>query len=68
MKNTPSFNPPVSTSPPTTAPTSGYLFMYDRSQTRNYKDDHITWVRKKNSHKVREDHVKLRIEGLNRIR
>ncbi|GMI15512.1 hypothetical protein TrVE_jg1652 [Triparma verrucosa] len=67
LKNTSLFSPPISTSPPPSAPNSGALFVYDRSQTRNYKDDQITWVRKKNSHKVREDHVKLRIEGVNRI-
>ncbi|GMI15271.1 hypothetical protein TrLO_g7839 [Triparma laevis f. longispina] len=67
LKNTSLYSPSISTSPPPSAPASGALFVYDRSQTRNYKDDQISWVRKKNSHKVREDHVKLRIDGFNRI-
>ena len=61
------YSPIISPSPPSTSPTSGTVYVYDRSATRNYKDDHISWIKKKNSHKVREDHVKLRIDGINRI-
>lgn len=46
---------------------SGAVYLYDRSTTKNYKDDGHLWIKKRNSHKVREDHVKLRMDGVNRI-
>jgi hypothetical protein len=46
------------------APESGSLFLYDRIATRNYKADGHQWVRKRNSTKVREDHVKLKVKGV----
>jgi len=58
---------PLSTSPPSTPPPSGSLFLYNRSVTRNYKDDGYKWIKKRNSHKVREDHVKLRVGGKFRV-
>ena len=57
----------VENTPPQPPPQSGALLVFDRSTTRNYKDDNHMWVKKKNSHKVREDHVKLRSNGVNRI-
>ncbi|GMI06830.1 hypothetical protein TrRE_jg286, partial [Triparma retinervis] len=57
----------ISTSRPEAPPISGSLFLYDRSATKNYKDDGHLWIKKRNSHKVREDHVKLRMDGVNRI-
>ncbi len=41
--------------------------LYDRSATRNYKSDGHDWIKKRNSHKVREDHVKLRVGGKFRV-
>lgn len=58
---------PLSTAPPSTPPPSGTLLLYDRSMTRNYKDDGHQWIKKRNSHKVREDHVKLRVGGKFRV-
>jgi len=58
---------PISTAPPIGPPPSGTLLLYDRSLTRNYKDDGYVWVKKRNSPKVREDHVKLRVDGQFRI-
>ena len=57
----------LSTSPPTSPPPSGTLLLYNRSVTRNYKDDGYKWIKKRNSHKVREDHVKLRVSGKFRV-
>lgn len=53
----------LSTSPPSSPPPSGTLLLYNRSVTRNYKIDGWKWIKKRNSHKVREDHVKLRVGG-----
>lgn len=50
----------ISTAPPVSPPASGQLLLYNRSVVKNYKADGHQWVRKKNSKKVREDHVKLR--------
>lgn len=58
---------PLSTTPPTNPPPSGTLLLYNRSTTRNYKDDGYKWIKKRNSHKVREDHVKLRVGGKYRV-
>lgn len=57
----------ISTTPPASPPTSGQMFLFNRSVTRNYKDDGHQWIRKKNSNKVREDHVKLRVGGKFRV-
>ena len=57
----------MSTCPPQTPPPSGTLLLYNRSVTRNYKDDGYEWIKKRNSHKVREDHVKLRLGGKCRV-
>lgn len=53
--------------PPETSPPSGTLILYNRSFTRNYKEDHYSWIKKRNSTKVREDHVKLRLGGKYRV-
>ena len=55
------------TDPPDSPPESGELFLYDRSVTRNYKADGHEWIRKRNCSKVREDHVKLRVKGVNLV-
>jgi len=57
----------ITGNPPSSPPQSGSLFLYDRSLTRNYKDDQHTWIKKRNSPKVREDHVKLRVDGKFRV-
>merc|ERR1719253_542681 len=64
MKHTPL---PITRHPPESAPPSGSLILYNRSFTRNYKEDHYSWVKKRNSTKVREDHVKLRLGGKYRV-
>jgi hypothetical protein len=48
-------------------PSSGTVLLFDRSATRNYKTDGHRWVKKRNTTKVREDHVKLRSGGRNRV-
>jgi len=58
---------PISSGPPKRQPPSGTLILYNRVVTRRYKDDGYRWVKKRNSNKVREDHVKLRIDGVNRV-
>jgi hypothetical protein len=57
----------LSTAPPSTPPLSGTLLLFNRSVTRNYKDDGHEWIKKRNSNKVREDHVKLRVGGKFRV-
>lgn len=44
-------------------PPSGTLLLFNRRVTRRYKNDDYNWVKKRNSNKVREDHVKLRLNG-----
>jgi len=58
---------PISNEPPARQPPSGSIFLYDRMITRRYKDDGYRWVKKRNSKKVREDHVKLRLNGVKRV-
>eukprot|EP00591_Stephanopyxis_turris_P011656 CAMPEP_0195508136 /NCGR_PEP_ID=MMETSP0794_2-20130614/1425_1 /TAXON_ID=515487 /ORGANISM="Stephanopyxis turris, Strain CCMP 815" /LENGTH=1245 /DNA_ID=CAMNT_0040635023 /DNA_START=59 /DNA_END=3796 /DNA_ORIENTATION=- len=57
----------LSSKPPNSPPPSGTLLLYDRNLTRNYKDDRYCWKKKRNSTKVREDHVKLRVDGQFRV-
>lgn len=57
----------VSKAPPPYPPPSGTLILYDRETTRHYKDDGYDWIKKRNSQKVREDHVKLRVGGRYRV-
>lgn len=58
---------PITDNPPAISPPSGTILLFDRGVTRTYKSDGYDWVKKKNSQKVREDHVKLRIEGKVRV-
>lgn len=54
--------------PPSSRPTSGDVLLYDRIAVRNYKADGHEWIRKRsNPGKVREDHVKLRFQGVFRV-
>lgn len=57
----------ISKESPQEPPPSGSLILYDRAVTRRYKDDGYRWVKKRNSKKVREDHVKLRIGGVKKV-
>jgi len=57
----------ISNEPPARQPPSGSIFLYDRMITRRYKDDGYRWIKKRNSKKVREDHVKLRLNGIKRV-
>lgn len=57
----------VQENPPSSPPPSGSLILYNRKLTRNYKNDGYNWIRKRNSTKVREDHVKLRLNGKDRV-
>lgn len=65
METTPHLH--VTPNKPLSPPLSGTLLLYNRSSTSDYKDDGHGWVKKRNSKKVREDHVKLRIGGKKRI-
>ena len=53
--------------PPCVRPKSGTVFLFDRNVTTNYKEDGYHWIKKRNSPKVREDHVKLRTNGEYRV-
>jgi len=56
------------TAAPSSPPTSGTVYLYDRVAVRNYKVDGHEYVRKRsNPAKIREDHVKLRYNGIHRI-
>ena len=57
----------ISTAPPSSPPPSGTLLLFNRSVTKNYKDDRHEWMKKRNSNKIREDHVKLRVNGQFRV-
>jgi len=52
---------------PKAQPPSGAVILYDRTVARKYKQDGYRWVKKRNSKNVREDHVKLRINGVERV-
>eukprot|EP00586_Coscinodiscus_wailesii_P010254 CAMPEP_0172495142 /NCGR_PEP_ID=MMETSP1066-20121228/64174_1 /TAXON_ID=671091 /ORGANISM="Coscinodiscus wailesii, Strain CCMP2513" /LENGTH=387 /DNA_ID=CAMNT_0013266629 /DNA_START=59 /DNA_END=1222 /DNA_ORIENTATION=- len=58
---------PILSKPPCVQPKSGTVFLFDRNVTTNYKEDGYYWVKKRNSSKVREDHVKLRTNGEYRV-
>ena len=58
---------PLTFEPPKDPPRSGSLFLYDRSITKDYKQDGHSWIRKQKNNKVREDHVKLRYDGNFRV-
>jgi len=48
-------------------PQSGAVFLYSKSEVENYRVDGHDYVRKKDSLAVRQDTVKLRLEGQERI-
>ena len=57
----------ISTTPLKSPPSNGTLILYDRTIARHYKHDGYAWIKKRNSNKVREDHVKLRYGGDYRV-
>lgn len=44
-------------------PTRGSFYLFDKKDV-NFRADGINWVRKKGENRTREDHVKLRINGV----
>ena len=59
---------PSQIAPPSKPPTSGTVLHYNRFAVRNYKKDGHDWIRKRsNPAKIREDHVKLRYNGVYRV-
>jgi len=58
---------PILKKPPCCRPPSGTVLLFDRNVTVNYKEDGYHWVKKRNSQKTREDHVKLRANGQYRV-
>eukprot|EP00586_Coscinodiscus_wailesii_P022987 CAMPEP_0172501158 /NCGR_PEP_ID=MMETSP1066-20121228/146734_1 /TAXON_ID=671091 /ORGANISM="Coscinodiscus wailesii, Strain CCMP2513" /LENGTH=402 /DNA_ID=CAMNT_0013275789 /DNA_START=102 /DNA_END=1310 /DNA_ORIENTATION=- len=58
---------PILSKPPHCRPASGTLLLFDRNVTVNYKEDGYHWIKKRNSLKVREDHVKLRVKGVYKV-
>eukprot|EP00586_Coscinodiscus_wailesii_P020211 CAMPEP_0172498944 /NCGR_PEP_ID=MMETSP1066-20121228/119964_1 /TAXON_ID=671091 /ORGANISM="Coscinodiscus wailesii, Strain CCMP2513" /LENGTH=383 /DNA_ID=CAMNT_0013272439 /DNA_START=69 /DNA_END=1220 /DNA_ORIENTATION=+ len=58
---------PILREPPCSRPVSGTVLLFDRNVTANYKDDGHEWIKRRNSRKVREDHLKLRVNGEYRV-
>eukprot|EP00586_Coscinodiscus_wailesii_P013780 CAMPEP_0172496406 /NCGR_PEP_ID=MMETSP1066-20121228/86853_1 /TAXON_ID=671091 /ORGANISM="Coscinodiscus wailesii, Strain CCMP2513" /LENGTH=375 /DNA_ID=CAMNT_0013268695 /DNA_START=92 /DNA_END=1219 /DNA_ORIENTATION=+ len=58
---------PILAKLPCVRPKSGTVLLFDRNVTTNYKEDGYSWIKKRNSSKVREDHVKLRANGEFRV-
>ena len=59
---------PSQIAPPSKPPPSGTVLLYNRFAVRNYKKDGHDWIRKRsNPAKIREDHVKLRYNGVYRV-
>ena len=44
-------------------PTRGSVYLFDKKDV-NFRADGVNWVRKKGENRTREDHVKLRINGV----
>jgi hypothetical protein len=47
--------------------TGGSIFVLDRTRTEQYRRDGYEWKTKKGSLAVREDHVKLKVQGVPRV-
>ena len=41
--------------------------MFDKLNSPNYKSDGISWAKKKGTNKIREDFVKLSLNGIHSI-
>lgn len=57
----------ISTTPPASPPSSGQIFLFDKSTTKDYKQDGHQWRKRKNSNKnsnkIHENHIRLRKGG-----
>lgn len=56
----------VSGSPPSLPPT-GAIFLFDRRSCKHFRRDGHNWLTRKSGGRVREDHVKLRVNGHQRV-
>ncbi|KAJ8605315.1 hypothetical protein CTAYLR_002348 [Chrysophaeum taylorii] len=56
----------VSMVPPECPPT-GSVFLYDRRKCKRFRRDGHNWVTRKSAGRIREDHVKLRVGGAQRV-
>ncbi|KAJ1453990.1 CG-1 domain-containing protein [Pelagophyceae sp. CCMP2097] len=56
----------VSLAPPDRPP-SGAIFLYDRRRTKRFRRDGHSWALRKSAGRIREDHVKLRVNGQHRV-
>lgn len=56
-------NVEISSSPPFKPP-SGAVFLFDRNVTESYKDDGYEWAKRSDGKRLREDHVKLSVGGV----
>ena len=45
----------------------GSMYIYDRFKTPDFKSDGINWIRKKSAYRVREDFVRISINGVHTI-
>eukprot|EP00004_Rigifila_ramosa_P001774 TRINITY_DN11775_c0_g1_i1.p1 TRINITY_DN11775_c0_g1~~TRINITY_DN11775_c0_g1_i1.p1 ORF type:complete len:753 (-),score=139.75 TRINITY_DN11775_c0_g1_i1:40-2298(-) len=57
---------PWSTAPPV-RPASGEIFLYDKTATKDFRKDGHEWKRRNNSLSVRENHERLKIDGVERV-
>mmetsp|Transcript_4941 Transcript_4941/g.7440 ORF Transcript_4941/g.7440 Transcript_4941/m.7440 type:complete len:1070 (-) Transcript_4941:128-3337(-) len=48
-------------------PPSGSIFMYDRRKCKRFRRDGHNWVTRKSAGRIREDHVKLMVGGVQRV-
>eukprot|EP00291_Cryptomonas_curvata_P018931 CAMPEP_0172170210 /NCGR_PEP_ID=MMETSP1050-20130122/11136_1 /TAXON_ID=233186 /ORGANISM="Cryptomonas curvata, Strain CCAP979/52" /LENGTH=97 /DNA_ID=CAMNT_0012841357 /DNA_START=78 /DNA_END=368 /DNA_ORIENTATION=- len=48
-------------------PASGQLVLYDRGAVRHFRRDAHGWKKKRDGKTLREDHEKLKIDGVERI-
>lgn len=56
----------ISQSPPD-CPPSGCVFLYDRRKCKRFRRDGHNWVTRKSAGRIREDHVKLRVNGVQSV-
>ena len=56
----------VSGSPPSLPPT-GAMLLFDRRSCKRFRRDGHNWLTRKSGGRIREDHVKLRVGGLQRV-
>lgn len=67
-ENRQGFYVPLCPAPPDGLPPSGTLLLYDRTSVPNFKKDQHEWIKRRGKPtKVREDHVKLRLNDEYRV-